>query len=104
MPNDVRLLEMLIGELQVLFPIEFGHVMFAAANMVADGGVYRLICFGLLWGSQRRLAQQIVNGTCMKSGKEFPFGIGPAIIFCAGNIDGPWCDQCDQLMLIDGEA
>ena len=85
---------MLVGEVEVGFPIERGHVVFAGPDVVADGAVGRLVDGRLVICGERPCLEQFVHGRGMLCGEEFPLRIGPAILHCTGDVEGAWRHQC----------
>ena len=55
------LLEMLVGEIQVLFPVVIGYVVFSRADVGADSPMDGLVDRGLLRGPEF-VAEQLVDG------------------------------------------
>ena len=58
--NDKPSLQVLVGKVEVLFPVIIGHVVFARANMVTDSPMDGFVDKWLLRGPEF-VAEQLVN-------------------------------------------
>ena len=58
---------MLVGKVEVLFPIEVGDVVFAGAHVIADSSVNRFVN-EWLFGGPELVTEQLVNRLRSKGG------------------------------------
>ena len=73
----------------------------AGSNVIPDGVHHRLIEWRHLACSKILGAQQAIDRAGSNARQELTFGITPAIIFSARDVDGTRCDQGNQLVGID---
>src|SRR5690349_20346852 len=94
---------MAVREIEILLPVVSGDVVFASADMVMDRVPNRMIGWRHLVSSNPSQPEQFVNGVRGSRCQELASRIGVLVFGCTGHIDGPRCDEGDQLMLLDGQ-
>lgn len=94
--------EMFVGETEVLFPIVIGDIVFAGADMVADGPGDRVIESGHISRAEAVGAEETVNWFGVFGGEKLAAGIGPEILFGTGDIDRARRHEGNQHVLVDG--
>ena len=98
----VHSLKVLIGKVEISFPVEWGDVVFAGADVIANDAVDGFVDGGKFLGREGAGSEEFVNGGSMKGTEEFAFGVGPAVLFGTGDVDGAWGNEGSELVLVDG--
>jgi len=92
-----------VGEGQKLVPVEGSHRVFSGALVIPDRLHDRLIERWHLSCSKILGAQQPIDRAGSNARQELTFGIAPAILFSASDVNRTRCDQGNQLVGIDGK-
>lgn len=93
---------MFISKFKVLRPVKRRNIVAAGAYVVADSSHGGGVQGGLFFGGQSAQTIKLINRIGVQSAEEFAFGIGPAIVHRAGNVNRAGSHQRDELVLIDG--
>lgn len=92
-----------IREPEVLFPVESGNVVNAAADMVPDGVADWLVNLGHGADIQAGAIQEAIHRVGMKCREEFAMRIGPTIFLGAGHVERAGRNEGEQHVLIHGQ-
>ena len=84
----VSSLKVLIGKVEISFPVVWGDVVFSGTDVIANDAVDGFVNGRLFFGREGTGSEKFVNGGSVVGAKEFTFGIGPAVLFSTGNVKG----------------
>lgn len=91
----------LVRKIQILLPVEDGHIVCSRSDVVANPSGDGLVGRGHFISRQALEAEPLVDRGGVFGGEEFPFGIRPAILCGTRHVERPRRDQCHQQVLVD---
>lgn len=93
-----------VGEGQVLFPIIRGDVVFAGAEVVADGFADGVIGGWPVFGAEGGAVEEFIDRFGVDGAEEFAFGVGQFVFGGAGDVERAGGDEGEERVLIEWEV